>query len=355
MALPEFLVPVWQWIETHALTSPELAGFGLVAAFGLLAFLCAILGKSLVGLVSRLVSVVSASAVSRDRAPGYRVLLATFDGSNGGKARRFLEAAMQTHLATFSFDAPFRLVKTGLISGGRDEAAVKAARRRLKRSGADMIVWGRRISARPDGLRIYTLSRGGGMSVGEAQVEIATLPGRKAMWNETLAPVAAYLIARRLQPSLGRPSDFRPERMEPVVEALETLLEAGAGTAPAVREELERDFIAAALHVGEAGGKLEWLERVIEIRTRTLDELGTAPSPGVWTQAKLDLGRAMLAKAERHFDPDLVQTGAAHLREAVEMLKSDDALRAAEEALATLDKAQNLMENRKRFSINFNG
>ena len=220
MAMPEFLVPLWQWIETHALTSPELAGFGLVAAFGLLVFLCAIVGKSLVSFVSRLVSVISASAVSRDRAPGYRVLLATLDGPNGSKARRFLETAMETHLPTFSFDAPFRLVKTGLISGGRDEAAVKAARRRLKRSGADMIVWGRRISARPDGLRIYTLSRGGGMSVGEAQVEIATLPGRKIMWNETLAPVAAYLIARRLQPSLGRPSDFRPERMEPVVGAL---------------------------------------------------------------------------------------------------------------------------------------
>jgi hypothetical protein len=282
------------------------------------------------------------------------VLLAVPDGMNGQAARRFLENAIETHMATFSFDAPFKVIRTAMIVGGRDEAAVKLARRRLKRSDADMIVWGQRTSRRNDGLRLYTLSRGGGKTADEALVEVTTLPGQKLQWNDKLAPIAAYLIARRLQPSLARPGDFRAERMEPVVVALDELLKAGAGTSPAVRDELERNFVATALHVGEATGKLEWLDRVIEIRSQTLEELGTAPAPGVWTQVKLDLGRAMLAKAEQQFDPKLVQSGAAHLREAVDVLKTDNAIRAAEDALATLDKAQHLLENRKRFSINFN-
>ena len=63
----------------------------------------------------------------------------------------------------------------------------------------------------------------------------------------------------------------------------------------------------------------------------------------------------MLAKAARRFDQKLVAEGSAHLREAIEILKAEPAIRRAEDAMRTLDSARKLTANRERFSINFSG
>jgi len=72
---------------------------------------------------------------------------------------------------------------------------------------------------------------------------------------------------------LGRPSDFRAERLEPVASQLEDLLDVAAQLGPEVLIEIERDFSAASLHVGESKNDLAWLKKVIDLRRATLARL----------------------------------------------------------------------------------
>ena len=226
MALPASLKPMIDWLQANGVPSPELAGMVLGAA----GIVCAVAILWICRLVLRLVFVavssMSASARARKVQPGYRILVSP-PARSGRSAHSFLMDAAGEHMSTFSFDAPLQVFKTARIVGGRDARSERAARRRLKRAGADLIIWGERVGRGEEGLNIFTLSRAGGLTPDEAVLEHFSLPSASKHRGEDVRKVAAYLLAKRLQPSLGRPSDFRAERLEPVAAQLSELLDAG--------------------------------------------------------------------------------------------------------------------------------
>jgi len=140
-----------------------------------------------------------------------------------------------------------------------------------------------------------------------------------------------------------------------VARALENLLTVSEICDPELREELEADFSAAALHIGVTQKSDVWLDKGIELRRASLERLGPEPQPGIWAQAKFDLGRAMVAKAEATYDSRAIAEGGEHIRDAIDQFKTDPAIRRAEAAIHAFDKARNLLEKRQRFSINLNG
>lgn len=354
MVLPDPLQTLADWIQVQTNLSAELSGVVLGATFLLALFLVFWFLRAFIRWLSWLSSAISANAKSRKSQPGYQILIAPPAGG-GRSAFKFLASASEAHVSSFSFDAPLHVSRTARIIGGRDASSEKIARKRLKRAGADMIVWGERVGRGNEGLNVFTLSRAGGLTPDEAVLQHFAMPSSATKRSEPIQRVAAYLLAKRLQPSLGRPADFRSERLEPVAAQLEELLEVAKDLSPKVRNEVERDFSATALHVGESGNEDAWLDKVIELRRDALVRLGSVPQPGVWAEAKLDLGRAMILKASRRFDPALVSEGSVHLREAIEVLKAEPSIRRAEDAMRTLESAQKLTANRDRFSINFNG
>ena len=352
MAFPSLLERATDWIQANASVSPQLAGV-LLGAAGLLGLLILFwVLKVVFRWAFAAASSLSLSAKARKAPPGYRILVAPPAGGRRS-AYKFLAKAAGEHMSSFSFDAPLQVFKTSKISGGRDARSERIARKRLKRSGADLIIWGEQVGRGGEGLDVFTLSRAGGLTPDEAVLQHFALPSSSKDRAGDVGRVAAYLLAKRLQPSLGRPADFRAERLEPVAVQLGGLLEAGRDLSPRVRNELERDFSAAALHVGEASNDNNWLDQVITLRRATLDRLGSAPQAGIWAEAKLDLGRALIAKAARRFDPRVIAEGSGHLREAIEILKADPSIKRAEDAMRTLDSARALAANRERFSINF--
>jgi len=355
MDLPAPLQSLSDWIQAHVLTSPELAGLGLAAAIGLTIALVTLSTGGIMRLFATAGSAISAGARARKDAPGYRVIMAPPTGRSSGPAFRFLARAISGHMPGFSFDAPFQLSHTAKIKGGQTSDGIRAARARLKRSDADMIVWSERASGKIDGLRVFTLSRAGGLVAEDAVLDTFYLPGSAKQRPEALEPVAAYMLAKRLQPSLGRPEDFRAERLEPVAIMLEKLLTVSEECDPDLRQELETDFSSAALHIGAAQGSENWLDKVVDLRTDSLERFGPTPQPGMWAQAKFDLGRAMVARAEKVHNAQEIVQGGEHIRDAIDMFKTDPAIRRAEKAIAAFDKARNLLETRNRFSINFNG
>ena len=353
MALPPFLLNVTDWLRTQTQMSSELAGFALGAGVLLAIILLFWVGRWVVRSLNVVASAISTKSKSRKAATGYRVLIAPPTGTSRS-AFKFLLGAAEERVSPFSFDAPIQVFGTAKIIGGRDAQSEKVARKRLERANADMIVWGERVGRGVDGLNIFSLSRAGGLTADEAVLQHFALPSSAKQRDDRVQQVAGFLLAKRLQPSLGRPTDFRAERLLPVASQLSELLDTAKQLSHRVQHEVERDFSAAAIHVGEAESEAAWLDKVIALRNETLSRLGNFPQPGIWAEAKLDLGRAMISKASMRFNPALVTEGSNHLREAIEVLKADPMIRRAEDAMGTLETARNLTANRNRFSINFN-
>lgn len=339
------------WAETHVATSPELAYAG-AAAIALAALGVAwALARGAIWTARRLINQVTMRAVAQDKSPGFRILLAS---AGSGRANRFLRRALMEHLERFSFGAPFQLYSAGGLPAGHIRTE-QAARARLRRSEADMILWGVRASGRADGLKIHSISRGGGETPEEAARVTITASGASADWGEDFARMLAYQLAKALQPALGRPESFQPERVREIAAVLDALLRSEVAVSSGMRSALEDDFCAAALHIAEAGGDLTFVDAVIERRRALIADTDRQERPVEQTQARLDLGRALLVKASRAFDAGLVQDAMAELDQAVASIRGDLSIRRAQQATDAIARGRSLLETRKRFSLNFNG
>jgi hypothetical protein len=152
---------------------------------------------------------------------------------------------------------------------------------------------------------------------------------------------------------LGNPQSFRPEKISLLAEALSAMLDHEGPMPVAVRNEVEGDFCASAVHVAEEAGDLAGLDRVIALRREHLTEGAVQADPERAIQARMDIGRALLARAAKKYEPELVREAIGYLSQVVEALRADPSIMRAQAASDAMFKAQSLMETRKRFAVNF--
>lgn len=344
------------WLDANVLLSTVLAALGAAMLVGILTTL-SVLALRLVG---RMLSKSNVSNRSVRRAalePGYRILIGEFDGSKAGIAARLVTDALEAHLSRFLFGAAISTFRVKSETGRPEGEVLRLARRKLDKSGADLLLWGVRFGDDADGLRLCGVSRGGAVTADQAAPFTIDLPGKLKRFDETVETVAAYLIAKRLQPALGRPDAFRQEKIEGIGAILDDLLDKVETGAPelsrATKLELETDFAAIALFLSEAGMRPEWLDKLITRRRATLEALKAAPDREAQIAARLDLGRALIRRAEQNFDPVAVREASVHLNAAIESLRQHGVIRKAQSASEALQKAQSLVETRRRFAVNF--
>ena len=345
------------WLETHILSSPEMAGFGFAMAVGLAVTLLALCLGAVFGVIRRMRLNWIARTQQKSSIPGYRILIAAPSRWGGRRVGKRLVSGLEAHLGTYSFDAPFLLVPMAKLKGGQDEPIVERARKRMALANADMAIWAERTGSGPNGLIVHSLSRGGGLKPEDAAQHRMTLPGKAGQWDAAVQSAAAYFIGRQLQPALRRAKSFRPEKLSEIAAALSEIIDADSALAPDVVRELETQYCAIAVHVSEQVAESETsksdLEKVILLRKRYLETADAAAFPDHVLQAKLDLGRALLRKAEFEFDKSVLEEAISLLAETVEVLRLDPAIERAQAASDAMFKAQTMLENRKRFSINF--
>ena len=341
------------WVETHVLSAHDFATFGFAMALLLCLGLVFLFLSGVRSLITRLRNASGTRAFRRSKEPGYRILLARPTGSGAGRIGKWLNAALSDNLAEFNFGAPFRLASTGEIAGGSDQKVLAQARRRLATSDADMLVWASRINKGDSGLIVQGLSRGGGLRPDEARPFTIALPGSRDAREGQVPNIAAYLLAKKLQPALANPQAFRPEKMKLLAEALNRMLDESESVSPVIRSELEADFCASGVHVAEQTGDLGTLDRVIAMRRAHLGEVSNTSDSALVSQARMDLGRALLARAEKQYDLKVVQEAISHLSQVVEALRADPSIQKAQTASDAMFKAQTMIETRKRFSMNF--
>lgn len=285
------------------------------------------------------------------KAPGFRILIAPPAGDRS--AGKWLEGALTQFLPVFAFRAPFSLVTMGVNKGGLEAATIARARKRMATADADMFIWASRVNKGERGLELHGLSRGGGLAPAEARLFTIALPGSRKLRNEDLSRAAAYLVTKQLQPALSDPQAFRAEKIRDLAQELDLLLSGEPAISETLRNEVEADFCAAGVRVAEELGDVTTLDKVIVMRRRHLDAASEAADTGRVLQARLDLGRALIVRAEKKFDQAVVREAVAQLSLAVEGLRADPTILRAQSASDALFKAQSMIESRKRFSLNF--
>lgn len=353
MAQQNGLDAVYAFLNSYGIGLSVLAAFGLVAAICLIIF-AAILGlKYLWRGVASIRSAAKLNAFKREKSVGLGVILARPVGRQGRAFASNLHEALTEHLPGFNFGAPFRMVKVGGISGGGTPKAMMRARRQLKRSDADMIAWGERVSSDVDGLVLYTLSRGGGLSAEGATLEAFPLPGGQKAWSEALRKAAAYMLAKSLQPGLRSPEAFRPEKTKQLAEELIAILESEAEMSPTVRAEIEADYCAAVIHGAEKAGDMDRLDHVIALRRGHLVDEDVKANTFRLMQSRVDLGRALIAKSDKVYNAGELQEAIEHLSAVVEVIRTHPTIQRAQATSDAMFKAQTMIENRKRFSQQF--
>jgi hypothetical protein len=342
-----------RWFETNVVDATELATFGFVMLCVLSVALFLLVLSLLGSLLKTLRNASGARAARNDKSPGYRILVARPSGKGAGRAWKWLLAALGSHLSEFNFGAPLKVFRTGTIRGGMETRALQRARRRLQVADADMLVWADRTGRREDGFVLHGLSRGGGLTAAEAKPFTLVLPGRMVDLEGQMPRVAAYLLARELQPALANPQSFRAEKMKTLSNALAELLEESPALSVALRSRIEADFCASLVHVAEQSGDMEALDHVITLRRIHLQDIKTDNDASRAVQAHMDLGRALLARATKQFDRKTVEEAVSHLSKVIEALQADPTIKRAQAASDAMYKAQNLLETRKRFAVNF--
>ncbi|WP_375210019.1 hypothetical protein [Hyphomonas jannaschiana] len=353
MPVTDWLTSAEAWAGAHVRETQYLAALGVVLGLLFGGFLIVLAARFCVRIVRRLGDVMAARALRTDKTPGYRIVLAKPAGRKRGATLKWLQAALTDHLSAFNFGAPFRIMRMSPLLGGLAPRTVERARRRMAASDADLFVWGERRGRKEDGLVLHGLTRGGGLTAAEARLFTLRLPARETSLEGAMPKIAAFLMAKKLQPGLGNPQSFRPEKISLLAEALSAMLDHEGPMPVAVRNEVEGDFCASAVHVAEEAGDLAGLDRVIALRREHLTEGAVQADPERAIQARMDIGRALLARAAKKYEPELVREAIGYLSQVVEALRADPSIMRAQAASDAMFKAQSLMETRKRFAVNF--
>ena len=354
MSETSILSAVASFLEQSVYDSAPLAAVGAAAIVGLIGGAVMLGIRLALRLVSRAGRTSSGTVKRASTLPGYRILIGDFEGRSAGRLRRVVHASLDEHLELFNFGALFRVFHVQTLKGRPDGAVLRAARKRLVRTGADMMIWGNKRHDGPDGLLIHGVSRGGGLTAEQAEPFTLKLPGQSDLYGVAERKVTAYMLAKVLQPALARPESFRPERIREVADILDGLLSVDLGVDVGLRRRLEKDFSAITLHLAETQPNWELMQKVIARRRATLNELKQDPNSDDLIDARLDLGQALLRMSEVRFDPVAVREATVALSAVVESLRSHPVIREAQRASDGLAKAQSLVETRRRFAVNFN-
>ncbi len=296
-----------------------------------------------------------AQALKRTKDHRALVLIAEIDG--GGHAlRQEMKEAIEDNFGLFSFEQnvqvdlfPIKLktLHPHAHPEARRRVAVEAAEA-LERSAGDVIVWGKKgIGGKLD-LRVTTLP-GYGRTHDVQNFHLLWRVGRPA---EAAQRALAFALARKARPVLHRPQDYKPDRLQPIVEALDQMVEARPEE---ISENLQldilSDFASGALSLGERGGHIKWLSKALDARQTYLDRVDRTTDPSAWGAAQQEIGRALTALGEREGARDKLEEGASRLRLAMDALRSTDSLQQAEVALRALQRAEQTLQQRRRVGL----
>ncbi len=297
-----------------------------------------------------------AQSLKRSKDHRASILIAQFPGGDH-QLRQEMKEAIEDNFGLFAFQSEvqvdaFPIALKVLPENAHPEAIRKVAvdaAEALERSAADVIVWGKRsmFTGKLD-LRLMTLPPYGRTH----EVQAMQLGWRVGRPDENVQRALAYACARKARPVMNRPQDYKPERLQPIVEALDKMVEASNGDiSDGLQLDILSDFASGALSLGERGGHLRWLQKALAARQKYLDQVDRSTDPGAWGAAQQEIGRALAALGEREGARDKLEEAVARLKIAMDALRATDSLQHAEVAQRALSRAEQTLTQRRRIGL----
>lgn len=284
------------------------------------------------------------------------VLLGRIDGSGGARLRADIASGIEQNFGIYAFHAPVRVEQFPMRLPALMENATTQRRRRvataaveaLIKSDADILIWGRRrMNGRVD---LYIATPPPPNQIEDFSVmSFKYRPGRDF---EGIAEAIAYACARRARPVLNKPQDYKPEKLQPIVEALERFVsDPPASLSDGARLEILSDFASGALSLGERGGNTGWLSRALDARRQFLDRIDRSAEPAAWGRAQQEVGRALAALGEREADRAKLEEAVGILKTSIDALRATESLQSAEVAMRALSRAEQTLAARRRVGL----
>jgi hypothetical protein len=295
-----------------------------------------------------------AQALRRQKDHRASILIGHIEGADR-RVREQLRRAIEEGFGLFAFQAeaqvdlfPVRLpVLPPTAHSEKVRRVALQAHDVLERTAGDVIIWGRRSWLGRLDLRVTAAPAYGRMP--EVTVVQAPWRGRP---DPAIEKAVAYVCARRARPVLNRPQDYKPERLQPIVEALDQLVQnPPKDISESVMLEVLSDFASGALSLGERGGSLRWLQKSLDARRTFLDHIDQTADPGAWGAAQQEIGRALAALGEREGARDKLEEAVSRLKIAMDALRATDSLQHAEVAMRALHRAEQTLVQRKRVGL----
>lgn len=295
-----------------------------------------------------------AQALKKQKDHRALVLVANIDG--GGALRDQLMAAIETSFGAFAFSAPVQVepfpIKLRVASTRAHPERIRRigvqAADVLDRSGGEVIVWGRKAMGDKVELKFVAYPASGKLP------ETHTLEFRlkRGHMESGVEEAIAYACARRARPVLNRPQDYKPEKLQPIIEALDKLVQDPPETlSEAGQLEIIGDYASGALSLGERGGGAHWLQKALDARRLYLDKVDRNLDPGAWGVAQQEVGRALAALGEREGARDKLEEAVGTLKLALDALRAADMLGAAEVCQRALTRAEQTLAQRRRIGL----
>lgn len=296
-------------------------------------------------------------ATRKDETPGAKILVAHFSGVQGGRAKSSVLAALEEHLVRFNFGSSFHCAPCPLAIAASEIALTPVSHARLlrffKQSGADLIIWGSVGDGNTSALVCMTTPRRLAQE-GRRGLVATRISTVVAEWGEIEQQAIAYLAGRRLRPTLGRPADFRAERLYPVTVAMGELLGEKAVMSEDAQNQLQEDFIAGALHIGTQLRNADWLAEARGKAEHALNTASVSDAPIRWARLKIALGRIILAQCRLAFDAQQLDQAMAHLREGIDAVRTDERVQLTQSGFDALAQAEAILADRRKFSVRWN-
>jgi tetratricopeptide (TPR) repeat protein len=296
-----------------------------------------------------------AQALRRNKDHRALVLIGEITGA-GHNLRQEMKEAIEDNFGLFSFEqdvqvdlfpVTLKVIPQNAHPESRRRVAVEAADA-LERSAGEVIIWGKRNFLGKIDLRIMTLPGYGRTH----EVQDLQLNWRVGRPDELVQRALAFALARKARPVLNRPQDYKPERLQPIVESLDKMVDASPNdVSEGLQLDLLSDFASGALSLGERGGDVKWLRKALDARQRYIDRVDRSTDPGAWGSAQQEIGRALTALGEREGARDKLEEGVSRLRIAMDALRSTDSLQQAEVALRALQRAENTLQQRRKIGL----
>jgi hypothetical protein len=322
--------------------SSDLAAAALVVAvlltvvFGVMSL--AALGRAMASARRRL----ALRRIARTERSGPRILCLVDPRAGRRSALRFVSEGLDDRISGFLFGG-----RPQIFSLNDPGAGVARAQQRLEETGCDVAVW---VERRRREIRLVCLRVQEPAPAPAPAAARYRLPRRKGERTPSLAQALAFAIAVRAQPAIGRPQDFRPERLQPFVEALLSLLDPPAAADPGLLAEIYDTAMSGSLQMALAGERV-WIDRTLAMSEDLLKSIVRSDAPERWLQAKLCRGRALRLRGELMGDNALLRQAVADLSEALEAMRAEPRVRIVEAAAQAVSDAQKILSGKRRFSI----